>query len=155
MISSGETKESINNYRRRTRYENRVTDTKLQGFLRHNRTEPYNNHQHTIRTKRRPTETKPTAAPACLVRSLKGLRCAVDPARTHTGSVEASSSGKHAGQVATLHHRQLAVHIGEAGVTLVLGVGKGGVGGFAEELHCAGAKAPQMTPGHDSLQINE
>jgi hypothetical protein len=35
MISSGETKESINNYQRRARYENRVTDTKLQGFLRH------------------------------------------------------------------------------------------------------------------------
>jgi hypothetical protein len=48
------------------------------------------------------------------------------------GGVKASSSGQHAGQVATLHHRQLAVHMGEAGVTLVPGVGKGGMGGFSD-----------------------
>jgi hypothetical protein len=51
MIRSGETNESIQNYQLRALYENRVTDTKVQVFLRHNRTEPNNNHQHTIRTK--------------------------------------------------------------------------------------------------------
>jgi hypothetical protein len=101
--------------------------------------------------RRRPTETKPTAAPACLVRNLsRGLRCATDPARTGAGGVEASSSGKHAGHVATLHHRQLAAHIGEAGVTLVPGVGTGGVGGFAEELHRA--RAVTIDKGADSKQ---
>jgi hypothetical protein len=68
--------------------------------------------------------------------------------------VEASSSGKHAGHVATLHHRQLAVHIGEAGVTLVPGVGKGSVGGFAEDLRRAGAKAPQSLEGDGAERIS-
>jgi hypothetical protein len=41
------------------------------------------------------------------------------------------------GRAATaLHHRQLAMHIGEAGGTLVPWVGEGGVSGCAQELHC-------------------
>jgi hypothetical protein len=89
------------------------------------------------------------------VRNLsRGLRCAADSARTRAGGVEASSSGKHVGQVATLHHRQLAVHIGEAGVTQVPGVGKGGVGGFAEELHCAGANVPQSLEGDGAERLS-
>jgi hypothetical protein len=68
--------------------------------------------------------------------------------------VEASSSGKHAGQVATLDHRELAVHVGKARVTLVPGVGKGGVGGFAEELHRTGAKAPQRLKGDGAKRVS-
>jgi hypothetical protein len=63
----------------------------------------------------------------------RGLRCAADPAGICADGVDAS--GKYAGQVATLHHTQLAVHVGNAGGTLVPGVGKGGVGGFTEEVH--------------------
>jgi hypothetical protein len=82
------------------------------------------------------------------VRNLcRGLRCAADPAASRAGGVEASSSGKHAGQVATLHHRQLAVHVGKACVTLVPAMGKGGAGGFAEGLHRTGAKAPHRLKG--------
>jgi hypothetical protein len=73
----------------------------------------------------------------------RGLLCTADLAGARAGGVEASSSGKHSGQVATLHHRQLAVHVGKAGVTLVPGSGKGGVGGSAWELLRSGAKAPQ------------
>jgi hypothetical protein len=71
----------------------------------------------------------------------RGLLCTADPAGARAGGVEASSSGMHPGQVPTLHNRQLAVHVGKAGVTLVPGLGKGSVGGFAEELHRTGAKA--------------
>jgi hypothetical protein len=55
----------------------------------------------------------------------------VDPTGARAGSVEASSSGKRRGQVTPLHHRQLAVHVGKAGVTLVPRLGKGNVVGFA------------------------
>jgi hypothetical protein len=61
----------------------------------------------------------------------RGLLYTADPAGARAGGVESSISGKHTGQVATLHNRQLAVHVGEAGVSLVPGLGTGGVGGFA------------------------
>jgi hypothetical protein len=57
--------------------------------------------------------------------------------------VEARCSGKHARQVTALHHRQLAVHIGEADGSLVPRLWESGVGGFAEELHGPGTKPPQ------------
>jgi hypothetical protein len=84
------------------------------------------------------------------------LCCAADPAGTHAGGVEAHRSRKHAGKVAALHHGQLAIHDGKAGGALVLSLGQGCAGGFVEELHGAGAKAPKVTkeiarnvlPGH-------
>jgi hypothetical protein len=56
------------------------------------------------------------------------MGCATDPAETRAVGVEARSSHAHAGEVATLHHWQLAVHVGAAGGTLVPVLGKGGVG---------------------------
>jgi hypothetical protein len=53
------------------------------------------------------------------------------------------SRRKHAGQVAALYFRYLLVNVGEAGSSLVARLGKGGVGGFAEELHGARAEPPQ------------
>jgi hypothetical protein len=58
------------------------------------------------------------------------------------GGVEACSDGEHAGHVKALHHGQLATHIGEAGGVLVPWLGKGGVGGPAEELHCRRTEPP-------------
>jgi hypothetical protein len=78
----------------------------------------------------------------------RGPRCAADPAGIGAGGVEASSSSKHAGQRATLHHGQLVVHVGKAGVTLVPGGGKRCVGSFAEELYWAVDKAPQSCKGN-------
>jgi hypothetical protein len=43
---------------------------------------------------------------------------------------------KHAGQITAQHHRQLAIHIGEAGGTLVPWLGERSMGGFAEKLRC-------------------
>jgi hypothetical protein len=57
--------------------------------------------------------------------------------------VKAHSSSKYARQVTALYHGQLAVHIGEAGGTLVPGLGKGSVGGFAEKLHSTGTEPLQ------------
>jgi hypothetical protein len=57
--------------------------------------------------------------------------------------VEARCSGKHATEATALHHRQLAVHIGEADGTLVPWLGEIGVGGFAEELHGTENETPQ------------
>jgi hypothetical protein len=68
--------------------------------------------------------------------------------------VEASSRSKHVGQVATLHHRQLVVHAGKAGVTLLPGVRKGALGSFGEELHRSGAKAPQRFKGNGTKRIS-
>jgi hypothetical protein len=72
-----------------------------------------------------------------------GVGRATDPARSRVHSVEARGCRKHAGQVAALHYGELAVHVGAAGGTLVSGLGKRSVGGFAEELHGAGAEAPR------------
>jgi hypothetical protein len=66
-----------------------------------------------------------------------------DPARHSASGVEACGRGGYAKQVTALHHGQLAVHIGEAGGMLVPFLGEGGVGGFAEELHCTGIEQPQ------------
>jgi hypothetical protein len=49
----------------------------------------------------------------------RGLLCTAHPAGARVGGVESSSSCTHTGQVATLQNRQLAVHVGKAGVTLV------------------------------------
>jgi hypothetical protein len=111
-----------------------------------------NNQQHcTAETKRKHQKQGPatcnTKQSPSLRNLCRGLRRAADPARSRAGGVEASSSGKHAGQVATLHHKELAAHVGKGCLTLVPGVGKGGVGGFAEELHRTGAKAPQRLKG--------
>jgi hypothetical protein len=43
--------------------------------------------------------------------------------------------------------RRLVIHIGGAGGTLVPGLGKDSVGGFAEELHCAEPKLPRYKGG--------
>jgi hypothetical protein len=73
-----------------------------------------------------------------------GLRSATDPARTHVCGVEARSRRKHAGQVAALHYGEVAVHVSKAGGMLVYGLGKDSVGGFAQELHGAGAEASKV-----------
>jgi hypothetical protein len=72
-----------------------------------------------------------------------GVGRASDPARSRVRGLEARGCGKHAGQASALHYEEPAVHVGEAGSTLVSGLGKRSVGGFAEELHGAGAEAPQ------------
>jgi hypothetical protein len=74
---------------------------------------------------------------------------ATDPSGTRVRSVDAHCSRKHAGQV-------MALHDGEEGGTLVSGLGKRSMGGFAEGLHGGGAVAPQgferdraeFIPGH-------
>jgi hypothetical protein len=53
--------------------------------------------------------------------------------RTRVRGVEARSTRKHSGQEAALHHGWLAVHVGEVGGKPALGIGRGGVVGFAEE----------------------
>jgi hypothetical protein len=45
------------------------------------------------------------------------------------------------------------VHVGEAGGTLVSGLGKCGMGGFAEELHGTGAEAAQGFEGYRAKRI--
>jgi hypothetical protein len=85
-----------------------------------------------------PTQTKPAAAPACILRNLRGgnLRRAPNPAVTYARGVEARCSGKHARRATALYHTgQLAEKIDDAGGTLVPWLGKSGVGGFAEESH--------------------
>jgi hypothetical protein len=57
--------------------------------------------------------------------------------------VKARCNGKHTIQVTALHYGQLAVHVGKADGTLVLRLGKSGVGGFAEELHRPRTEPPQ------------
>jgi hypothetical protein len=57
--------------------------------------------------------------------------------------VEACCSGKHARQVKALHYRQLVVHIGEAGYTLMPWLGVNGVRGFAEELRGIRTEPPE------------
>jgi hypothetical protein len=71
------------------------------------------------------------------------MRSAMEPAGARARGVEARRGRKHAGQVAALHHGELAVHVGEANGPMVPGPGKGGGGDFAEDLHGAGAEAPQ------------
>jgi hypothetical protein len=39
----------------------------------------------------------------------------------------------HAGQIPALHHRKLAIHIGEAGRTLVTWLGESSMGDFEGE----------------------
>jgi hypothetical protein len=61
--------------------------------------------------------------------------------RCGASGVRASSSGKHVGQIAPLHHGQLAVQVGKADGTVVPGGRKGGMGSCTEELHRTGSKA--------------
>jgi hypothetical protein len=48
--------------------------------------------------------------------------------------MEALCRSKHARQVAALQQRQQAVHTGKADATLMSGLGKSDLGGFAEEF---------------------
>jgi hypothetical protein len=57
--------------------------------------------------------------------------------------VKARCSCEHGKQLASLHHRELLAHIGEADGTLVAWLGENGAGGFAE-LHRPRTKPPQV-----------
>jgi hypothetical protein len=118
------------------------------------RTEPYNNKQRTTRTTKMSDATKARGCTRMRIAEPPGREPAPNPTGTYARGVEARCSGKHAGQVTALYHTgQLAVHIGEAGGTLVPWLGESGVGGFAEESHGTGIELPKGVKGDRTERI--